>query len=138
MKRAREYEPDSKAVGGSGNAPAVVAAVEGKSSSGTPAARRRAVTVAVSAVPVVVVVDDEEKEDVVAPAADLQNEHASQVIVVPDDDPDFYAGEDHDSIEYRLEEAHKEEIEFKEEASDDGTEVPSCSDRSPLFILLFT
>jgi hypothetical protein len=72
----------------------------------------------------------------VAPAIDLQNKHAGQVIIVPDDD--FYAGYDPDSIEYLLEVARKEAEEFKEEASDDGTEVLSCSDRSPLFILLFT
>ena len=73
MKRAREDEPESKAVGGSGDAPAVVATVAGEeSSSGAPAARRRAVTVADSTVPVVVA------EDVVAPAADLQNPHAGR------------------------------------------------------------
>lgn len=138
MKRAREDESESKAVGGSGDAPAVVAAVAGEeSSSGAPAARRRAVTVADSTVPVVVAVDDEKKEDVVAPAADLQNPHAGrQVIVVPDDE--YYDGEDPDSIEYLYEQARKEDVPFKEEASDDGTEVLSCSVRSPLFILLFT
>jgi hypothetical protein len=49
-----------------------------------------------------------------------------------------YAGYDPDSIEYMVEEDHKEAEPFKEEASDDSTEVLSCSDRSPLFVLLFT
>jgi hypothetical protein len=136
MKRAREDEPESKAVGGSGDAPEVIAAVAGESSSGAPADPRRAVTVADSTVPIVVTIEDEEMEDIMAPAADLQNEHAGQVIVMPDDD--FYAGYDLDSIEYMVEVARKEAEEFKEEASDDGTKVLSCSDRSPLFILLFT
>ena len=92
MKRAREDEPESKEVGGSGDAPAVVA------------------------------VDDEEKE---APAADLQNPHAGrQVIVVPDDE---YDGLDPNSIEYLMEEMEKEAVPLKEEASDDGTEVLTCS-----------
>jgi hypothetical protein len=93
-------------------------------------------TIADYTVPVVVTVDDEEMEDVVAPVADLQNEHAGQVIVMPDDD--FYAGYNPDSIEYMVEVARKEAEEFTEEASDDGTVVLCCSDRSPLFILLFT
>jgi hypothetical protein len=136
MKRPCEEEPESNAVGGSGDAPAVIAAVAGKSSSGAPAAPRRTVTVAASTIPVVVAVNKVEMEDPVAPAADLQNEHAGQVIVVPDDD--FYAGYDPESIEYMVEEDRKEAEPFKEEASNDSTEVLSCSDRSPLFILLFT
>jgi hypothetical protein len=136
MKRAREYEPQSNAVGDSGDGPAVIAAVAGESSLGAPAAPRRAVTVAASTVPVVVVVDEVEMEDPVAPAADLHNQHAGQVIVLPDDD--YYAGYDLDSIEYMVEEDCKEAEPFKEEASDDSTEVLSCSDRSPLFVLLFT
>jgi hypothetical protein len=55
---------------------------------------------------------------------------------VPNDD--FYAGYDPDSIEYMVEVDRKEAEQFKEEASDDGTEVLSYFDRSPLFILLFT
>jgi hypothetical protein len=55
---------------------------------------------------------------------------------VPDDD--YYAGYDPDSIEYMVEEDRKEAEPFKEEASDDSTEVLSCSDRSPLFVVLFT
>jgi hypothetical protein len=136
MSRPREKEPESNAVGGSGDAPAVIAAVAVESSSGAPTAPRRTVTVADSTVPVVVAVDEVEMEDPVAPTADLQNEHAGQVIVVLDDD--FYAGYDPDSIEYMVEEDRKEAEPFKEEASDDSTEVLSCSDRSPLFILLFT
>jgi hypothetical protein len=136
MKRAREDEPQSNAVGGSGDAPVVVAAVVGESSSGAPAARRRAVTVAASTVPIVVAVDEAEMEDLVAPAAHLQNQPAGQVIVVPSDD--YYVGYDPDSIEYTVEEDRKEAELFKEEASDDSTEVLSCSDRSPLFVLLFT
>ena len=123
MKRAHEDEPQSSAVGGSGDAPAVVAAVVGESSSGAPAAPRCAV-------------DEMEMEDPVAVAADLQNQHAGQVIIVPDDD--YYAGYDPDSIEYMVEEDRKEAVPFKEEASDDSTEVLSCSDRSPLFVVLFT
>jgi hypothetical protein len=125
MKRAHEDEPQSSAVGGSGDAPAVVAAVAGESSSGAPAAPRRAV-------------DEMEMEDPVAVAADLQNQHAGQVIVVPDDDYYAGAGYDPDSIEYLIEEDRKEAVPFKEEASDDSTEVLSCSDRSPLFVVLFT
>jgi hypothetical protein len=136
MKRAREDQPESNAVGGSGDAPAIIAAMEGESSSGAPAAPRRAMTVADSTIPVVVTVDEVEMEDLVAPVADLQNEHAGQFIAMPDDD--FYAGYDPNSIEYMVEEDHKEVEQFKEEASDDGTEVLSYSDRSPLFILLFT
>jgi hypothetical protein len=101
MKHAREDEPESNAVGGSGDAPAVVAAVAGESSSGAPVAPRRAVTVADSTIPIVVAVDEVEMEDLVAPTADLQNEHACQFIVMPDDD--FYAGYDPDSIEYMVE-----------------------------------
>jgi hypothetical protein len=37
-----------------------------------------------------------------------------------------------------IEEDHKEAVPFKEEAFDDSTEVLSCSDRSPLFVILFT
>jgi hypothetical protein len=105
MKRAREDEPESTAVRGSGDAHVVVAAVSGESSSGAPAAPRRAVTVADSTVPVVVAIEDE-MEDLVAPTADLQNEHAGQVFVVPDDD--FYAGYDPDSIKYMVEVDRKE------------------------------
>jgi hypothetical protein len=126
-------------VGGSGDAPAVVAAVAGESSLGAPAAPRRAITVAASTIPIVVAVDEMEMEDPVAPAApavDLQNQHAGQVIIVPDDD--YYAGYDPDSIEYMVEEDRKEVVPFKEEASDDSTEVLTCSDRSPLFVILFT
>jgi hypothetical protein len=94
------------------------------------------VTVAASTVPIVVTVDEVEMEDPVAPVAHLQNQHAGQVIVVPDDD--YYAGYDPGSIEYMVEEDRKEAEPFKEEASDDSTEVLSCSDRSPLFVLLFT
>lgn len=139
MKRVRGDEPESTAVGGYGDAPSVVAAVAGdESSSGAPAARRRAVTVAESTVPVVVAVN-EEAEEVVAPAADLQNPHAGrQVIAVAPDDDEYDAGQDRDSIDYLYEEARKEGIPFKEEASDDGTEVWSCSCRSPLLILLLT
>jgi hypothetical protein len=136
MKRAREDEPQSNAVGGSGDAPAVVTAVAGESSSGAPAAPRCAVTVAASTIPIVVVVDEVEMEDPVAPAAHLQNQHAGQVIVVLDDD--YYAGYNPDSIEYMVEDDRKEAEPFKEEASADSTEVLSCSDRSPLFVLLFT
>jgi hypothetical protein len=136
MKRAREDELQSSSVGGSGDAPAVVTAVVGESSSGAPAAPRRAITVAASTVPIVVAVNEMEMEDPVAPAANLQNQHAGQVIVVPDDD--YYAGYDPDSIEYMLEEDRKEAEPFKKEASDDSTKVLSCSDRSPLFIVLFT
>jgi hypothetical protein len=75
-------------------------------------------------------------EDPVAPMAVLQNQHAGQVIIIPDND--YYAGYDPDSIEYMIEEDHKEAELFKEEASDDSTEVLSCSDRSPLFVILFT
>jgi hypothetical protein len=103
----------------------VVAAVAGESSSGAPAAPRRAI-------------DEMEMEDPVAVAADLQNQHAGQVIVVPDDDYYTGAGYDLDSIEYMIEEDRKEAVSFKEEASDDSTEVLSCSDQSPLFIVLFT
>jgi hypothetical protein len=71
MKRAREDEPQSNAVGGSGDAPAVVAAVAGESSSGAPAAPRRAMTIAASTVPIVVAIDEVEMEDPMAPAADL-------------------------------------------------------------------
>jgi hypothetical protein len=125
MKHAHEDEPQSSAVGGSGDAPAVVAAVAGESSSGAPAAPRRAI-------------DEMEMEDPVAVAEDLQNQHAGQVIIVPDDD--YYAGTayDPDSIDYLIEEDRKEAVPFKEEASDDSTEVLSCSDRSPLFVVLFT
>jgi hypothetical protein len=136
MKRAREDELESNAVRGSSDAPAVIAAVAGESSWGAPAATRRAVTVADSTVPVMVAVDEVEMEDLVAPTADLPNEHACQFIIVLDDD--FYAGYDPDSIEYMVEEDRKEAEQFKEEASDDDTEVLSCSDQSPLFILLFT
>jgi hypothetical protein len=73
MKRTREDEPQSSAVGGSGDAPAVVAAVAGESSLGAPATPRRAITVAASTVPIMVAVDEMEMEDPVAPAADLQN-----------------------------------------------------------------
>jgi hypothetical protein len=93
--------------------------VAGESSSGAPASPRRAVSVAVSIIPIVVAVDEMEKEDPVAPTADLQNQHAGQVIIVPDDD--YYAGYDPDSIEYMLEEDRKEAEPFKEEASDDST-----------------
>jgi hypothetical protein len=55
---------------------------------------------------------------------------------VPDDD--YYAGYDPDSIEYMVEEDRKEVVPFKEEASDDSIKVLSCSDRSPLFVILFT
>jgi hypothetical protein len=55
---------------------------------------------------------------------------------VPHDD--YYASYDPDSIEYMVEEDRKEVAPFKDEASDDSTEVLSCSDRSPLFVLLFT
>jgi hypothetical protein len=79
-----------------------------------------------------------EMEDPVAVAADLQNQHASQVIVVPDDDYYAGAGYDPDSIEYLIEEDRKEAVPFTEEASDDSTEVLSCSDQSPLFVVLFT
>jgi hypothetical protein len=127
MKRAREDEPQSSAVGGSGNAPAVVTAVAGESSSGAPAAPRRAVTVAASTVPIVVAIDEMEMEDPVAPAADLQNQHAGQVIVVPDDNYYASAGYDPDSIEYMVEEDRKEAVPFKEEAFDNSTEVLSCS-----------
>jgi hypothetical protein len=136
MKRARKDEPQSSVVGGSGDAPAVVTAVAGESSSGAPAAPRRAITIAASTIPIVVAVDEMEMEDPVAPAADLQNQHAGQVIVMPDDD--YYAGYNPDSIEYMVEEDHKEAEPFKEEASDDNTEVLSCSNRSPLFVVLFT
>jgi hypothetical protein len=102
MKRAREDEPQSSAVGGSGDAPAVVATVAAESSSGAPAAPRRAVTVAASTIPSMVAVDEMEMEVPVAPAEDLQNQHAGQVIVEPDDD--YYAGYDPHSIEYMLEE----------------------------------
>jgi hypothetical protein len=112
MKRARKDEPESNAVEGSGDAPAVITAVAGESSSGTPATPRRAVTVADSTVPAVVAVDKVEMEDLVAPTADLQNEHAGQVIVMPDDD--FYTGYDPDSIEYMVEEDRKEAEPFKE------------------------
>jgi hypothetical protein len=95
--------------------------VAGESSSGAPATPRCAVTVAASTIPIVVAIDEMEMEDPVAPAADLQNQHAGQVIVVLDDD--YYAGYDPDSIEYMLEEDRKEEEPFKEEASDDSTEV---------------
>jgi hypothetical protein len=71
MKRAREDEPQSSAVGGSGDAPTVIAAVAGESSSGAPAAPWRAITVAASTIPIVVAVDVMEMEDPVAPAADL-------------------------------------------------------------------
>jgi hypothetical protein len=71
MKRACEDEPQSSAVGGSGDAPTVVAAVAGESSSGAPAAPRRPVTVAASTVPIVVAVDEMEMEDPVAPTVDL-------------------------------------------------------------------
>jgi hypothetical protein len=125
MKRAREDEPQSSAVGGSGDAPAVVATVVGESSSGAPAAPRRTV-------------DEMEMEDPVAVAADLQNQHAGQVIIMPNDDYYTSAGYDPDSIQYLIEEDRKEAVPFKEEASDDSTEVLSCSDRSPLFIILFT
>jgi hypothetical protein len=57
---------------------------------------------------------------------------------VPDDDYYVGAGYDPDSIEYMLEEDRKEAVPFKEEASDDSIEVLSYSDRSPLFIVLFT
>jgi hypothetical protein len=67
--------------------------------------------------------------------ADLQNQHAGQVIIVPDDD--YYVGYDPDSIEYMVEEDRKEADPFKEEASNDSTEVLSSSDRSSLFIVLF-
>jgi hypothetical protein len=136
MKRAHKDEPQSNAVGGSGDAPAVVAAVAGESSLGAPAAPRCAVTVAASTVPIMVAIDEVEMEDPMALAAHLQNQHAGQVIVVPDDD--YYAGYDPDSIEYMVQEDRKEAEPFKEEASDDSTEVLSCSDRSPLFVLLFT
>jgi hypothetical protein len=136
MKRAHEDEPQSNAVGGSGDAPAVVAAVAGESSSGAPAAPHCTVTVAASTVPIVVTVDEVEMEDPIAPASHLQNQHAGQVIVVPDDD--YYTGYDPDSIEYMVEEDRKEAEPFKEEASNDSTEVLSYSDRSPLFVLLFT
>jgi hypothetical protein len=136
MKRAREDEPELNAVGGSGDAPAVIAVVAGESSLGASAAPRRAMTIAASTVPVVVAIDEVEMEDPVAPVADLQNQHAGQVIVMPDDD--YYAGYDPDSIEYMVEEDRKEAEPFKEEAFDDSTEVLSSSDRSPLFVLLFT
>jgi hypothetical protein len=136
MKHAREDEPQSNAVGGSGDAPAFVAAVASESSSGAPAAPRRTVTVAASTVPIVVAVDKVEMEDPVAPTADLQSQNAGQVIIVPDDD--YYAVYDPDSIEYMVEEDRKEAEPFKEEAYDDSTEVLSYSDRSPLFIVLFT
>jgi hypothetical protein len=58
MKRASEDELQSSAVGGSGDAPAIVAAVAGESSSGAPATPRR-------------VVDEIEMEDPVAVVADL-------------------------------------------------------------------
>jgi hypothetical protein len=126
MKRAREDEPQSSAVGGSGNAPAaVVTAVAGESSSGATAAPRRAV-------------DEMEMEDPMAVAVDLHNQHAGQVIVVPDDDYYADAGYDPDSIEYLIKEDHKEAVPFKEEAFDDSTEVVSSSDRSSLFVVLFT
>jgi hypothetical protein len=138
MKHAREDDPQSSAVRGSGDAPAVVAAVACESSLGAPAAPRRAVTVAASTIPIVVAIDEMEMEDPVAPAADLQNQHAGQVIVVPDDDYYASASYDPDSIEYMLEEDRKEAVPFKEEAFDDSTKVLSCSDRSPLFVVLFT
>jgi hypothetical protein len=136
MKRAHEDKPELNAVGGSGDAPVVVTAVAGESSSGAPAAPQRTMTVVASTVPVVVAIDEVEMEDPVAPTADLQNQHAGQVIVVPDDD--YYAGYDPDSIESMVEEDRKEAELFKEEASNDSIEVLSCSNRSPLFILLFT
>jgi hypothetical protein len=136
MKHARKDEPQSNAVGGSGNAPAVIAVVAGESSSGAPSAPRCTVTVAASTIPIVVAIDEVEMEDPMAPAADLQNQHAGQVIIVSVDD--YYAGYDPDSIEYMVEEDRKEAEPFKEEASDDSTEVLSCFDRSPLFVLLFT
>ena len=55
---------------------------------------------------------------------------------MPDDD--YYAGYDPDSIEYMVEEDRKEAEPFKEEASNDRTKVLSCSDCSPLFVVLFT
>jgi hypothetical protein len=58
MNHACEDEPQSSAVGGSGDAPVVVAVVAGESSSGAPAAPRRAI-------------DEMEMEDPVAVAADL-------------------------------------------------------------------
>jgi hypothetical protein len=125
MKHAHKDEPQSSAVGGSGDAPAVVAVVAGKSSSGAPAAPRCAI-------------DEVEMEDPVAVAADLQNQHAGQVIIVPDEDYYASAGYDPDSIEYLFEEDRKEAVPFKEEASDDSTEVLTCSDRFPLFVILFT
>jgi hypothetical protein len=73
MKCAREDEPQSSAVGSSGDAPAVVTAVAGESSSGALATPRRAVNAAASTVPIVVAVDEMEMEDPVAPVADLQN-----------------------------------------------------------------
>jgi hypothetical protein len=73
MKRAHEDKPQSSAVGGSGDAPAVIATMAGESSSGAPAAPWRAV-------------NEMEMEDPVAVAADLQNQHAGQVIIVPDND----------------------------------------------------
>jgi hypothetical protein len=97
MKRAREDEPQSSAVGSSSDAPTVVAAVAGESSSGAPAAPRRADAIAASIVPIMVAINEIEMEDHMAPVADLQNQHAGQVIVVPDDD--YYAGYDPDSIE---------------------------------------
>jgi hypothetical protein len=121
MKHAHEDEPQSSTVGGSGDAPAVVAAVAGECSSGAPAAPRCAVTIVASTVLIVVTVDEMDIEDPVAPTADLQNQHAGQVIIVPDDD--YYAGYDPDSIEYMLEEDRKEAEPFKEEASNDSTEV---------------
>jgi hypothetical protein len=136
MKRAHEDEPQSGAVGGSGDAPAVIAAVAGESSSGAPAAPRCAITVVASTVLIMVAINEMEMEDPVAPMVDLQNQHAGQVIVVANDD--YYAGYDPDSIEYMVEEDRKEAVPFKEEASDDSTEVLTCSDRSPLFIVLFT
>jgi hypothetical protein len=125
MKRTHEDEPQSSAVGGSGDAPAVIATVAGESSSGAPAAPRRAI-------------DEMEMEHPVAVAADLQNQHAGQVIIVPDDDYYAGAGYDPDSIEYLIEEDRREAVPFKEEASDDSIEVLNCSDRTPLFVILFT
>jgi hypothetical protein len=83
------------------------------------------VTVADCTVPVVVAVDVGEKEDAMAPAADPNNAHAGQVFVVPEEE--YYDGFDRHSLDSLMEEARKESLQFKEEASDDGTEVLICS-----------
>jgi hypothetical protein len=58
-----------------------------------------------------------EMEDPVAVAADLQNQHAGQVIVMLDDGYYVGAGYDPDSIEYLIEKDCKEAVPFKEDPS---------------------